>query len=256
MTETDDLKLLQIDAETLFAMSLSERIDRQNDPNRSPGPRVFFAGCPQGNLVRVRYDVDDQVAEQLLAIAANEPPWRDPWVLPQCIGKLLDVLFNTAPPAIGSASTTPLNVGPGVIYELPNHLRYEHAATIVQGDSAEGAQMLARFAAQGFPPTLSEAGFNDVSDFWEPWIIAIEDGEIAATAFAARLGDIGAEIGVYTFPKFRSRGLAAAVTAAWSSLPSLDGRALCYSTSRSNRSSQRVAARLGLRMIGASVKIG
>jgi len=31
---------------------------------------------------------------------------------------------------------------------------------------------------------------------------------------------------------------------------------LFYSTSMSNRSSQRVAARLGLRLIGASVSIG
>ncbi len=236
-------------------MSPTKRIERQNDPDRSPGPRLFLAGCPQGNLARVRYDIADEVAEQLLAISATEPPWRDPWVLPQCIGKLLDVLSNHAPSAIGSASRTPLTVGPGVIYHLPNHLKYKHSATIVGGDSAQGAQMMARFAEQGFPSTLVEAGFKDVSDFWEPWVVALEDGEIAAIAFAARLRDIGAEIGVHTFPKFRARGFAAAVTAAWSSLPSLDGRALFYSTSRSNRSSQRVASRLGLRMIGASVNI-
>ncbi len=96
--------------------------------------------------------------------------WRDPWVLPQCIGKLLDVLSNHAPSAIGAASRTPLTVGPGVIYRLPNHLKYERTATIVRGESREGAQMLARFAAQGFPPALIDAGFKEVSDFWEPWM--------------------------------------------------------------------------------------
>ncbi|HUY39709.1 MAG TPA: GNAT family N-acetyltransferase, partial [Candidatus Binataceae bacterium] len=98
--------------------------------------------------------------------------------------------------------------------------------------------------------------FKGVGDFWEPWCVAVEREEIAAIAFAARLGDSGAEIGVYTFPNFRARGFAAAVTASWSLMPQLDGRALFYSTARSNRSSQRVAARLGLRMIGASVSIG
>jgi hypothetical protein len=256
MTEPEDLKLLHIDADTLFAMAPAERIERQNDPDHSPAPKLFFAGCSQGNLVRVRYDVEDEVAEQLLAMAATEPSWRDPWALPQCIGKFLDVLSNNAASATGPAASTPLSVGPGVIYQLPNHLKYQHPETIVRGDSAEGVQMLARFAEHGIPSALFEAGFKEVSDFWEPWVVALEDGEIAAMAFAARLGDIGAEIGVFTFPKFRSRGFAAAITAAWSSLPSLEGRALFYSTSRSNRSSQRVASRLGLRMIGASVSIG
>ena len=252
---SDDFRLLEIDADTLFAMSQTKRIERQNDPDHSVAPRLFFAGCSEGNLARVRYDIDEQVAEQLLAIAASEPPWRDPWVLPQCIGKLLDILCNHATSAIGAASRAPLTVGPRVIYHLPNHLKCEPSATIVGGDSAQGAQMVARFAEQRFPSTLSEAGFKDVSDFWEPWCVAIKGEEVAAIAFAARLGDAGAEIGVYTVPKFRSRGFAAAVTAAWSSLPRLDGRALFYSTSRSNYSSQHVAARLGLRMFGASVDI-
>jgi predicted GNAT family acetyltransferase len=94
-----------------------------------------------------------------------------------------------------------------------------------------------------FAMSLHEAGFVDAR-------------EIAAIAFAARVGDQGSEIGVYAFPKFRTRGFASAVTASWSSLASLNGRTLFYSTSRSNRSSQRVAARLGLRMIGASVCVG
>ena len=67
-------------------------------------------------------------------------------------------------------------------------MKYEHSATIVRGDSAEGAQMLARFAEQRYPSAMSDAGFKDVSDFWEPWCIAIKGEEIAAIAFAARLG--------------------------------------------------------------------
>src|SRR5208282_6141236 len=115
--------------------------------------------------------------------------------------------------------------------------------------------MLARFADQGVPQPMFDAGFKGVGDFWEPWCVAVERDEIASIAFAARLSDVGAEIGVYTFPKFRAQGFAAAVTASWSSMPSLAARELFYSTQRSNRSSQRVAARLGLRLIGASLRI-
>ncbi|MFZ1887071.1 MAG: GNAT family N-acetyltransferase [Candidatus Binataceae bacterium] len=231
----------------MFVMSASERIERSNDPDCSPGPRLYFSGCPLGNIVRVRDDLGDQIASRLLVIGAEDPPWRDPDVLPQCLGKLIDVLSIAQPVA---------TVAPHVIYRLPNRLSYEHPATIVRGDSAEGAAMLARFAERGLPQAMLAAGFKGVGDFWEPWCVAVERQEIAAIAFAARLGDSGAEIGVYTFPNFRARGFAAAVTASWSSMPSLDGRALFYSTARSNRSSQRVAERLGLRMIGASVSIG
>jgi hypothetical protein len=228
-------------------ISSSERIERENDPDCSPGPRLFFAGCPHGNFVRVRHEIGDQIALRLLAIAAEEPPWRDPDVLPQCLGKVIDILSTDQPVA---------TVAPHVIYRLPNQLKYEHPAMIVRGDSVEGEQMLARLAERGLPQSMLDAGFKGVGDFWEPWCVAVEHDEIASIAFAARIGDVGAEIGVYTFPTFRAQGFAAAVTASWSSLPCLNGRALFYSTARSNRSSQRVAARLGLRMIGASVRIG
>jgi predicted GNAT family acetyltransferase len=58
-----------------------------------------------------------------------------------------------------------------------------------------------------------------------------------------------------TVPEFRARGFAAAAPAAWSRLPSLAGRALFYSTQTTNLSSQRVTARLGLRLIGGSVSL-
>jgi hypothetical protein len=240
-----DLRLLQVDIDTMFVMSATGRIERENDPDRSSGPRVFFAGCPFGNLTRVRYDVDNDVAMRILEVAANEPPWRDPDAMPACAEKIADLLSDGQPAAVSSA----------LIYQLPNGLRYEHPATIVRGDSDKGRQMLTRLADRGMPDYMQTAGFMGVGDFWEPWCVALDAGEIASMAFAARLGDSGAELGVYTFPKYRGRGLAAAVTAAWSSMPSLNQHALFYSTSNSNRSSQRVTTRLGLRLIGTSVRI-
>jgi predicted GNAT family acetyltransferase len=77
---------------------------------------------------------------------------------------------------------------------------------------------------------------------------------IASIAFAARLGAGGAEVGVYTFPGWRSKGLAAAVTAKWSAHPDLEERELFYSTTISNISSRRVAARLGLQQFAISLR--
>ncbi|WP_239511383.1 GNAT family N-acetyltransferase [Burkholderia sp. JP2-270] len=81
------------------------------------------------------------------------------------------------------------------------------------------------------------------------------DGEVVPVAFAARLSDVGAELGRATAPAFRGRGLTAAVTAAWSRLPSLRSRTLSYSTDSDNRASQRVASRLGLALRGMTLRI-
>lgn len=247
VTDTDDLRLLHVDVETMFVMSSGRRIERENDPDCSRGPILFFAGCPQGNVARVHRDVSENVASGVLAIAAEEPPWFELDALPQCLDRIIDLL---------SCEREAVTVAPHLIYQLPNDLRYEHSATIVRGDSVEGERMLTRFADRGMPQSMLDAGFKGVRDLWKPWCVAIEGEEIASIAFAARIGDRGAEIGVYTFPPFRARRFAAAVTANWSSIPCLSRRALFYSTSRSNRSSQHVAARLGLRMIGASVRVG
>jgi hypothetical protein len=243
--DADDLRLLDIEVETMFVMSSAGRIERQNDPDCSPGPSLFFAGCSQGNVAHVHREMSENVASRVLAIAAEEPAWRDPDVLPRCTGRVIDLLSRERA----------VTVAPHIIYQLPNDPGYEHFATVVCGDSVEGERMLARFADRGMPTSMLDAGFKSVGDLWKPWCVAVEDDENASIAFAARIGEVGAEIGVYTFPPFRARGFAAAVTASWSSIPSLGRRALFYSTARSNRSSQRVAARLGLRKIGASVSI-
>ena len=242
----EDLRLLHVDIDTMFVMSASGRIERENDPDCSPGPQVFFVGCLFGNIARVRYDVDDAIAVRIIEVAAKEAPWRDPDAMPACVGKIVELLSGQSAETVASH----------LIYRLPNDVKYEHAAAIVRGDSKEGRQMLARLADRGMPDYMRDAGFKGVGDFWEPWCVAMDGSEIASIAFAARLGEMGAEIGVYTFPTYRGRGLAAAVTAAWASMPSLNRRALFYSTSNTNRSSQRVAARLGLRLIGASFRIG
>jgi hypothetical protein len=245
--KAEDLRLLHADIDTLFVMSASGRIERVNDPEGSSGPRLFFAGCRFGNVARVRYDVDDRVARKMLEIAAEEPPWRDPDATPGCLGKIVELLSDRQPATIAFHA---------LIYKLSNGLRHEHhPAPIVRGDSPEGRQMMARFAERGMPAYAVDAGFRGVGDFWEPWCAALDAGEMASVAFAARLGKMGAEVGVYTFPKYRGHGFAAAVTASWATIPSLERRALFYSTHKSNRSSRRVAARLGLRMIGASVSI-
>ena len=241
-----DLRLLDTYAAARFALSSADRIVRESEPDNSAGPRLFLAGCAAGNIIRLRHDVDDEIAAKTLAMAKNEPPWSDPAVTPRCLDALIELLPQESPPNTAV---------PALIYQLPNDLTYSVGATIVRSDGVDGGRLVSRLALEGMPPHLVEAGFVSLGDFWEPWCAAMVGDEIGAMAFAARIGDESLEVGVYTFPGFRGRGLAAAVTANWSSLPSLAARTLFYSTSTTNRSSQRVAERLGLRRFGVSLSI-
>jgi len=84
-----------------------------------------------------------------------------------------------------------------------------------------------------------------------PWTMALDADRVVAVCHTP--GPItahGAECGVWTHPDFRGRGLAAAVTAAWAAILRPTGRHLFYSTDADNRSSQRVAQRLRLRLLG------
>jgi hypothetical protein len=239
------MRLLRLDAETTFALSAAGRIERENDPDLSPGPRLFFAGCPDGNIVHLRHDVGEATAGRVLDILSDQPPWSEPDARPAHLDEVIALVAEEAPVK---------TINRSVIHHLPRNLACG-SARIVSGDNEEGAAMLARFAADCMPRSLFEAGFVGVGDFWAPWCAALEGDEIAAMAFAARTGAAGSAIGIYTFEGFRGRGLGAAVTAAWSRLPSLAGRELFYSALAANASSRRVIERLGLPRLGAGLRI-
>ena len=144
----------------------------------------------------------------------------------------------------------------GLIYSFPNHLEYEHDVTLISSDTPEGDRFLAGLAAdRAMPQTLMALGFLAATEIWAPWCIALHHGEVASIGMTARISPAGAEAGVITVPALRGRGFAAAAVAGWASLPSLHLRALFYSADRTNISSQRVAERLGLRFIGASLRL-
>jgi RimJ/RimL family protein N-acetyltransferase len=252
-----DLELLKRDVAISYVISVSGRIERgpfrpsgprreSVPPERQAGPRLHFAGCAEGALACLRHDVDDEAAARVMAFVEAAPPWSDPDTPPSGLDEILALFARAAPVAID---------GPEIVFRLPNGLAFEHAATLVSSDSAQGEALLQRLTDDGLPASLVEAGFLDLGDFWWPWCVALDGDDIAAMAFATNLAQSGAEIGVFTFPDFRGRGFAAASTAGWSSLKSLEGRELIYSTRLTNASSRRVAARLGLKVAGARVRI-
>jgi len=176
---------------------------------------MWLGGSAAGAVVRLRHDVDDEVAALLGA---------------RGIERELTFVVDEVPAAPG-------------------------AVAVVTSGTPDGDELVTHLRSDGFPPGLAGMGFTGTGDLWEPWCAALDADAIVSIAFAARLSPDGAEIGVATAPDARGRGLAAAVAAAWFGHPELAGRACFYTTAEQNRSSRRVAERLGLRLLGPTISI-
>jgi hypothetical protein len=207
---------------------------------------MWIGGSAAGNVVRIRVDVRERIADAIEALVAREPPLSEAHSVPVHIDDYAELLAAEAPVE---------EISRGLTYVFPDSLEYEHGARVVSSDSPEGAKLLARLQAEGIPEDLAKLGFVDARDLWPPWCAALDAGTIVSVAFTARLSPIGAEVGVATAPASRGRGFAAATTAKWASLPSLEARVLFYSTKATNVSSQRVAERLRLDFVGPSLSI-
>jgi len=242
----DALRLLEIDAATVFARDSAGRMTHENDPDRSSPPRFYFAGCEGGNLLRLSRDVGDGIAREIATLAAQEPSFSGPRSVPRFLDRYRELLAIDAPAMESSY---------GLIHLLPHRVPCATDATLVAQGSAQGDALLARLRRHGLSEAMIGMGFADLSHLWEPWCVALVGDAIAALAFAARLGEHGAALGLATMPAYRGRGLAAAVTAGWSALPQLQTRTLIYSTTRDNHASRRVIARLRLPYVGTSLRL-
>ncbi len=234
--------LLALQAATRFRLTPARRIKSENDPDLSPAPMLYMSGCEEGWIGYVREDVEDIVARAFDELILREPPVRSPGASPRFAYDYREIVGATAP-------LTAHNHGP--IHRLPRGTSWPSEANIVCHGTPEGHALRTRIVRDGMPREMIEAGFTDLSHFWEPWCVALAGDAIAAIAFAARKSLLAADVGVYTIEAWRGRGLAAAVTAAWSTLLPRQP-ALFYSTHRDNAASRRVIAKLALPFVGES----
>ena len=230
---------LSLQAATMLRLDGQGGILRESDPDGGPGPRLYAVGDAAGLQVWLRCGTDPAIIAAARVLAAGATGWTDPDRLPEAARELAELVDGEPQPSL--------------IFTLDGVAAQTSA--LLSG-SAEGEALVSNLARHGVPDHLAEAGFATVADLWPPWAAWLEDGQIAALAFAARLTTHGAEVGVYTFPAWRGRGLAQRVTAAWSRHPHLAGRQLYYSCAAGNAASRRVAAKLGLARIGCGLRVG
>ena len=195
--EDDPLLCLRRDVATLFVLSPSGRIIRENDPDRSEGPKLFFAGCRSGNLVYLHEDVSDPAAAQIPSLFAGEPPWLNPETHPLRLARAMDLLAREMPVAVCDAS---------LIYALPRLEATQSNWRFICSGTDEAEALLDALQREGMPRHMVEAGFASIRDFWPPWCVGIESSAIASIALAARLGADGAEVSAPHIPWLAIQG--------------------------------------------------
>jgi RimJ/RimL family protein N-acetyltransferase len=227
-----DSGLLRLELETLWTVDDRGRLTATRDAVQRPAPLVAVA-AGDGALVwacssAVSDDVVEGVGEILDRTPVDEQDVVVGWV-PEPATELLGLL----------ASTTALDRavrGPSYV--------------LTAAPDAPGARDGVELWSSTDTDVMRLVGLMPEADrhLVEPWVVAIVDGKVAAVCESARSAPAAAEAGVWTYEPYRRRGLATAVTAAWTAL--VGDRTVFYSTAFDNLGSQGVARRLGLRPLG------
>lgn len=139
-----------------------------------------------------------------------------------------------------------------LVYCLGSDVRFTSALSIARSD-----EPVPSWLKRANPGNWDPVEWDELLDgLLGPWTIATQQGRVVSLCHAPlRMTERFAECGVWTHPDFRGRGYASAVTAEWATLAAQRGRRLFYTTHPTNRSSQRVAERLGLRLCGYQVAV-
>src|SRR6266536_2864635 len=77
-----DRELMDAQAEALFVHDEDGRIVRTNEPGGTSAPRFFLGRTCDGNVWRLRNDLPDRLARELVAAASKEPVATELWNAP------------------------------------------------------------------------------------------------------------------------------------------------------------------------------
>lgn len=246
MTLTD-LELLRVEVDTLWQRDDGGRLLHARRPDRTPAPHAVVAVCNDGAELFVGAHVPEQAAATLHDVHAHNNDRRRPSDQPASFAAFVATLERH----LGATAVTS-----GPTYLVPEQdVSFPPETGTIRRSTDAGAHALTHSA----PPEANwgDGEWRDLIDGrLGPWAMAVVDDAVVSICHSARLGARGAEAGTWTHPQFRGRGHAAATTSAWAALFVGSGRHIFYSTSADNRSSQRVAERLGLREIGWTWRIG
>jgi GNAT superfamily N-acetyltransferase len=225
-----DLELLLIEIGLLWGVDARGRYEEL--------PKAVIAVSENGMAVVPAADVPDRLSDRLHAIVEDPPRTGRAGVRPPAADLCRTVLES----AYG-----PLEVAGGPSYYVEPPLAFGTDLTLLVSTTADVGRLSDARPDNWEPDEWRELLAGRLG----PWAMLTDDERVVTICHSPRESATGVEAGVWTEPDYRGQGHAAAATAAWANLMT-DGRRrhLFYSTSEQNRSSQRVAERLGLHELG------
>ena len=225
LSTLNDLQLLEIEMDLLWGAQA--------------GPELVLAHVREGVRSRLGTHAPPEFARALAAEIDGAQPVVDSNTPPPQVERWRILLED----ALGAAVRLAPGFGPS--YVIHPDVTFRATTELVRSDANDLAAL--RTANPG----------KWGADEWHllldghlgPWVMpgTARHGErIVSICHTSASNARAAEAGVWTHPEFRGHGHAAATTAEWAALLRPGGRVLFYTTSRTNRASQRVAARLDL----------
>jgi GNAT superfamily N-acetyltransferase len=191
-------------------------------------PRFHLMRTEAGVLCRLRNDVENDLAAELLVLAKAEPP--APTETPALRDRYLGIL-----------EAREFWAGPAFVF--PSVLAAETEAVEIGPDNAD----LLRGGLESWLPDVGRRG---------PFLAMVEAGRAVALCASVRITPHVHCAGVETVPDARGRGLASRVVVAWAGRVRALGAVPFYSTNWNNLASRGVARRLGLQLAAVDFHVG
>jgi hypothetical protein len=213
--------------ETSVILDRARRSTTTREPGGRRAPSFLFVRGAQSCAWAIHVDVAQRVANELDALASEEPAGTD-WRAPPIHSERYAVLLAGEQPDFGPS------------FAFPDRMPEKNFDTCL----VEDERLLAHHFSGWIPGEIDQGR--------APVIAIVMGGAPVSVCFCARLSDSAAQAGVETATAYRGRGLAPQVTAAWASALRERGRIPMYRTAWTNRSSLAVARKLEL-SIQASV---
>lgn len=195
-------------------------------------PSVVIGDAGNGMVIEGRNDLDPFLVREIRSLAHDQRP-------SVAVGLVQGHLRR----ALGPLEIT---VGPGYDCSSPAAQPEPTIGRLIRSDVADPTLDNLRI-----PPTWDEPEWSELLDGRHgPWAMIVDDDRMLSLCHSARLAEAGVEAGTWTAVDARGHGLAASATVAWAdACRDLPGH-IFYSTDANNLSSQRVAARLKLPLLG------
>ena len=227
---------MAIQARVLFTSDAQSRLLLINEPGNTitHAPRFFLGRTLSGNVMRYRADLPEGLVQELKALSTDEPSVRTEFnEPPRHAERYVQLLASHAPVD---------HVWAGPAYHFAEDVSPLRQTVLVTERNQE-------VLTGGFEKLLEEL------PLWQPFMALLEEGRAVSVCRSVRITTEAHEAGVETLPKYRGRGYARDIVAAWAQRVRAVEALPLYSTSWDNNASQAVARSLRLRFYGADFNI-